>query len=56
MKKLSALLARLGISFWFGLDLKSTYKSLWIGPMLITWCNDIITERPTDFHVSFNPD
>lgn len=36
----------------FGLDLKSTYKSLWLGWWLITWT---WTEGLDEFSISFQP-
>ncbi len=39
----------------FAADFKSTYKSLWLGWWLVTWCDDLGTGRPTDFCVSFQP-
>jgi hypothetical protein len=46
---------RITRSWWppfFGIDLKSYYRSIWIGWWLITWCED----APHNVHVSFNPD
>lgn len=34
----------------FGMDLKSTYKSLWIGWWLVTWADGL-----SDLHISFQP-
>lgn len=38
--------------FRFSADLKSYFRSIWIGPVLITWCQD----APHDVGFSWLPD
>lgn len=40
--------------FLWGIDLKSTYKSLWLGWWLVTWTYD--DGSIGDFNISFQPD
>lgn len=39
----------------FGCDLKSLYKSVWIGWWLITWTTDDGYSRPHEINISFQP-
>lgn len=40
--------------FYFSMDLESFYKSIWLGPFLLTWCAPF--GYPQSFSLSFNPD
>lgn len=41
---------------FFSLDLKSTYKSLWIGWLLITWTTDDVTWWPREVEIAWRPE
>lgn len=39
----------------FGVDLKSHYKSIWMGWWLVTWCSPWEWWRIEDVHIAFQP-
>jgi hypothetical protein len=42
------MLARIKANMVFSVDLKSFYKSIWIGPLLITWFWNEVSSRPEE--------
>lgn len=47
------MLKKLKNNLVLGFDLKSTFKSVWIGPLLITWRWDDLERRVRDFDATW---